>query len=612
MKRSLPLLILPILLLFGSSASAQDWQLVWADEFTNGISPDWVFETGTGSGGWGNAELQYYRRENATVQNGMLRITAREENFGGSAYTSARMKTQGTKSWKYGRVEARIAVPSSMGLWPAFWMLGDNISSVGWPSCGEIDIMEHVNDDSDIHGTIHWDANGTYANYGGSTTTNVPAFHVYSIEWDASAIRWYLDGNQYHEVSIANGANGTSEFHENFFILLNMAVGGQWPGYNIDNGALPATMQVDYVRVYQQGSNPPPSELAIPGKVEAESYSAMSGIETENTSDSGGGQNVGWIDAGDWMDYQVDVASAGTYQVNFRVASPADGGQLQLRSGNNILETINPPATGGWQNWTTVSANVKLNAGKQTIRLHATSGGFNLNWANFSLQVNPSFSQRIEAESYSAMSGVQTENTSDSGGGQNVGWIDAGDWMAYPVNIPSSGTYTIQYRVASPSDGGRIRLDRDAGAIVIGETGVPSTGGWQSWTTISQTVSLQAGAQTLGLYAVSGGFNLNWIHISSASGSEASPTTDKLTFLAETEKEDSFTLYPNPATDQLHFSSFGSFKGASMQIIDATGKKVYSGTLETQKIDVSFLSPGIYAIGLFKDGLRTHKRFIKE
>src|SRR5690606_7300358 len=127
---------------------------------------------------------------------------------------SAKLKTQGKRSFKYGRIEARISAPSSMGMWPAFWMLGSNINSVGWPACGEIDILEHVNTDSSIHGTIHWlDHNNTYANYGTSTPTNVTAYHVYAIEWTPTEIRWYIDGYQYHVANIYGGINGTHEFH---------------------------------------------------------------------------------------------------------------------------------------------------------------------------------------------------------------------------------------------------------------------------------------------------------------------------------------------------------------------------------------------------------------
>ena len=237
----------------GGTTNPDGWNLVWADEFTNDISADWVFETGRGDNGWGNRELQYYRQENAKVQNGELVITAKKENFGGAEYTSARLKTQGKKAFKYGKIEAKIAMPSAKGLWPAFWMLGSNITTVGWPSSGEIDIMEHINADPEVHGTIHWSsADGTYANYGGKTPADVTVAHVYGIEWDASAIKWFIDGKKFHEVNIADGVNGTDEFHEEFFLLLNMAVGGNWPGFEVDNAAFPANMYVDYVRVYQK------------------------------------------------------------------------------------------------------------------------------------------------------------------------------------------------------------------------------------------------------------------------------------------------------------------------------------------------------------------------
>jgi beta-glucanase (GH16 family) len=249
-------IIISLLLTFQSTLSySQNWQLVWSDEFSDSISSDWVFETGRGSNGWGNNELQYYRKENATVENGALVVTAKKESFNGASYTSARLKTQGLKSWKYGKIEAKISLPSFQGAWPAFWMLGDNISSVGWPSCGEIDIMEKVNTTNEIHGTIHWqDHNLQYANYGTGSGFNGIGYHIYTVEWDSQFIRWFIDRVQYHIVNIENGVNGTDEFHEKYFIVLNMAIGGNWPGFNVDDSALPAKMHIDYVRVYQEGS----------------------------------------------------------------------------------------------------------------------------------------------------------------------------------------------------------------------------------------------------------------------------------------------------------------------------------------------------------------------
>lgn len=224
--------------------------LVWSDEF-NGTSvntSNWTFETG--GGGWGNNEKEYYQAANATVANGNLVITAKKETVGSNLYTSARLKTAGKHEFTYGKIEARIKVPLGQGLWPAFWMLGANIGTVGWPQCGETDIMEHINTENKVYGTIHWYNNGN-ASYGGNTTTTPDSYHVYTIEWDSAAIRWYVDGVKYFEANILNSINGTDEFHKPFFILLNMAVGGNWPGQTIDDSKLPASMYVDYVRVYQ-------------------------------------------------------------------------------------------------------------------------------------------------------------------------------------------------------------------------------------------------------------------------------------------------------------------------------------------------------------------------
>lgn len=230
----------------------EGYSLVWNDEFDDGISSAWTFETGNGSSGWGNNELEYYLRDNASVSNGVLEITAKKESYEGYSYTSARMKTMGNKYWKYGKIEARIKLPSFTGSWPAFWMLGEKYSEVGWPNCGEIDIMEHVNTESKIHGTIHWYADA-YSSYSKETTVDdVTSYHVYSIEWDESSIKWYVDDVQYNEANIKDAVNGTEEFHENFFILLNFAIGGNWPGTTVDDSAFPATMYVDYVRVFQK------------------------------------------------------------------------------------------------------------------------------------------------------------------------------------------------------------------------------------------------------------------------------------------------------------------------------------------------------------------------
>ena len=474
-----------LILVFGCSpllAQNNGWQLVWQDEFTHGIGPDWVFETGTGSNGWGNNELQYYRRENASVENGNLVITARRENFGGRSYTSARLKTQGRKSWRYGKIEARIALPSFQGSWPAFWMLGESISSVGWPSCGEIDIMEHINRDPDIHGTIHWrDHNGQRAMYGQSTGTDVTQFHTYSIEWNDQNIQWFVDGRKYNEANIENGINGTHEFHENFFILLNMAIGGNWPGFVVDNNAFPAKMYVDYVRVYQQ---------------------------------NGGGGTA-------------------------------------------------------------------------------------------------PFTRQVEAETFFAQSGgMQLEPCSE--GGLNVGYIETADWMAFnAINFPSTGNYLIEYRVASAVNGARLSADLQAGTIRLGEVSIPNTGGWQNWVTVSHTAYVNAGTYNFGIFAQSGGWNINWWKITKLNASSARLSSKSFDARDNELKNEAYTIFPNPARDRLNVL-IKEGAAHNVLILNMKGQAVLRTEIHEGSVDISSLEKGHYLLQAHTDSEMIMHRFVKE
>jgi beta-glucanase (GH16 family) len=232
------------------STAPANYTLIWSDEF-NGTAIDaskWTMETGNLNV---NNEKEYYQAANATVTNGNLVITAKKESVGGQPYTSARMNTLNKFSAQYGRIEARIKLPLGAGLWPAFWMMGANINSVSWPNCGEIDIMEHVNADSTIYGTMHWNGGNGHVQYGLNTKTSAGDYHVYAVEWDAQSIRWYVDSTLYVTGNITNNVNNTGAFQLPFFILLNMAVAGDFPGQTVDETKLPANMYVDYVRVYK-------------------------------------------------------------------------------------------------------------------------------------------------------------------------------------------------------------------------------------------------------------------------------------------------------------------------------------------------------------------------
>jgi beta-glucanase (GH16 family) len=236
-------------------------KLVWSDEFDKGTRPDttkWAYNIGTGSNGWGNNEAQYYTSDstNARIENGNLVIEARKESRGGKNYTSARLLTQGKASWTYGRIEIRAKLPKGIGSWPAIWMLGDNFSTIGWPACGEIDIMEHVGKEQDM---VLWSTHSKLNNWSlGTQKTNKAtvdgvstAFHVYKIEWSKDYIQFFVDDKLYY--TSPNEGKGTDyyPFTAPQFLLLNLAVGGNLGGPTIDDAVFPYRMEVDYVRVYQ-------------------------------------------------------------------------------------------------------------------------------------------------------------------------------------------------------------------------------------------------------------------------------------------------------------------------------------------------------------------------
>jgi beta-glucanase (GH16 family) len=227
---------------------------VWSDEFNINGAPNsskWGYNLGTGDGGWGNNESQYYtnRSDNVIVSNGSLKIIAKKEDYRGSNYTSARLLTKGKFSFKYGKVEIRAKLPGGGGTWPALWMLGDNISSVGWPFCGEIDIMEYAGNRVDqITAALHYPGrSGGNPVVGNTTITNAETeFHVYSLDWREAHIKMYVDNQLF--LTVPNSTN--VPFNQNFFLIFNCAMGGSYGGA-IDPNFSSSTFEIDYVRVYK-------------------------------------------------------------------------------------------------------------------------------------------------------------------------------------------------------------------------------------------------------------------------------------------------------------------------------------------------------------------------
>jgi beta-glucanase (GH16 family) len=270
-----PIFLGAALLLFSCGGGAilqpappTSYKLVWNDEFSgpNGAPPDsskWTYDAG--GNGWGNNELEYYtnRTKNAQIQGGNLVITAQKETYTGSDgvarnYTSARLKTQGLFSQAYGRFEARIKIPAGQGMWPAFWMLGNDITSNGWPKCGEVDVMENIGKEpGTVHGSLHGpstvgptsDVTAPFSLPAGQNFSD--DFHLYAVEWEPGTIRLYVDTALYATSNSSQWpAGGAWVFDHPFFIILNVAVGGDWPGSPDGTTVFPQQMLVDYVRVY--------------------------------------------------------------------------------------------------------------------------------------------------------------------------------------------------------------------------------------------------------------------------------------------------------------------------------------------------------------------------
>lgn len=246
---------------FSSPLTYPGYTLVWSDEFTAGnLDPAiWNQEVGNGTGGWGNHELEYYTNslKNSFLSNGNLIIEARQESILGYNYSSARLTTQNKKSFKFGRIDIRAKLPVAKGMWPALWMLGTNITSVGWPTCGEIDIMELVGSaPSNVKATMHWkDGTGNHTSKGADYTLSSgnfsQEFHVFSMVWEKDSIKCYVDDHLTTTVTSTDAGADNYPFNADQFFIFNVATGGDWPGPPDGSTPFPQRMFVDYVRVFQ-------------------------------------------------------------------------------------------------------------------------------------------------------------------------------------------------------------------------------------------------------------------------------------------------------------------------------------------------------------------------
>jgi hypothetical protein len=434
------------------------WSLVWSDDFTGAnntlpSSANWIIDTGTsypgGPANWGTGEIQTYTNSTANLrQDGAGNLVITPIRAANGSWTSARIETVRTNfkpaAGRILRIEGRIQMPNvtgnaALGYWPAFWALGSPYRGnyQNWPSIGEFDIMENVNGINSVWAVLHCGVNpggpcnetnglGTSRACPGSSCQS--AFHTYRFEWDntntsAQQFRWYVDGQQYHTINqtqfdATTWSNMTS--HAGYFILLNVAMGGGFPN-GVSGQATPVAatasgvpMLVDYVAVWQNGGGTTPTTTTRPpttttrpptsqppggqsayGTIQAESYAQQNGVQVEATTDTGGGQNIGWLANGDWAMYpNVAFGSTPARTFRARVASGAGGGVsglIQVRLGSPTAAVVAEFAignTGGWQAWRTVPGNAGGITGTHNVYLTFTSGQpadfVNVNWFTFS------------------------------------------------------------------------------------------------------------------------------------------------------------------------------------------------------------------------------------
>ena len=583
-----------------AAASAQDWQLVWSDEFDVDGAPDaskWTFETG--GHGWGNNELQHYtgRLDNARVEDGVLVIEAKKEDYQGNAYTSARLNS--AASWTYGRYEVRAQLPAGRGTWPAIWMLysTNGYGNGSWPDNGEIDIMEHVGYQPNVvHSTVHTKAfnHAIGTQRGASTTvpTATTAFHEYAVEWEPNEIRGYVDDELYFTFENRDGYSWEQwPFDRDFHLLLNVAVGGDWGGsQGVDDSVFPQAMRVDYVRVYQEANAAPQVELDdLGGTVEAGSTVTLAA----SASDPGGVEAVtfyqgdGVLGTDAEAPYTLDVAGVadGCYELT---AGAADAAGYVGRSEPVALTVGEGCPDGATWPYLLRPAAIPGTIEAEYYDLGGAGAAYrDLTPENSGGAIRPD-------------EGVDVRASADTGGGADVTDLTAREWLVYTVDVAQAGSYRFIGRTASVT-GGELRLSLD-GEDLFGDIRVdPSGGATEYRNTLLGTTDLPAGRHVLRLDARSAGVSLNWLQASylGATASEAGP-----------DGRLGLRVGPNPAAGRaaaaLDLPGAGPIR---LSIVDAMGRTVRVAAERglpagehVVEVDLDGLAAGTYVVRLEAEG----------
>lgn len=602
-------LFLAAVLALAGAAHAQDWQLVWADEFDAAGAPDpsrWAYDIG--GGGWGNEERQFYtdRPENVRVEDGALVIEAREESFGGSPYTSARLVTRGRASWQYGRFEARIQMPEGQGIWPAFWMLATDSPYGEWPASGEIDIMEMLgNDTQRVYGTIHYGGRELGRQFTGqefdlAAGSFSDAYHTFAVEWEPTEIRWYVDGELYQTRTAwsSGAAVYPAPFDQPFHLLLNVAVGGIWPGYPDASTQFPQRMLVDYVRVYRDASAYPEVSFTAPETANAGGAVAVSatashpdGIDRVEFLHHGGVLATDSEAPYEWAVSGPGV-SAGCYTLSARAVTTrgytSESEPVEVTVGDGCPPGSSSPFLIAPQRVPGVVEAEFFDLGGPGVAYRDLGVG------------NSVGSIRLDED-------VDIGPARDAGAGYEIEAIFGREWVGYTVDVQEAGTYRITARTSSVQ-GGRMRLAVD-GEDLFGDVDVDVTNSSIRYAnTLLGDAELSSGRHTVRVDMRSGGFTLNSlrftrVNTTAAEGPASSGALD-------------LQVGPNPARSRALLTyRVGTPGTVRVVVVDATGREVHRATEEapapgsrTHALDLGELAPGTYvALVSTPDGTQSRR-----
>jgi beta-glucanase (GH16 family) len=681
-RKKLIISLTALILLFSGNLKSfsQCYELVWSDEFNYTGFPDskiWNMEVGNNGGA--NNEKEWYTQndsDNCYVDSGRMFIRALKENMGGQAYTSARINTKGKVNFMYGKVEARLKLPYGKGIWPAFWLLGANISQVSWPKCGEMDIMEMIGgtgaNDRTTYGTNHWaNAAGTHAYQGGSKLLSsgkfADAYHIFSYIWDKSKAYWYLDGVLFYSMNITSAE--MSEFHQNYFIILNLAVGGDWPGNPDGTTVFPQRFEVDYVRVYKLAD-----PLEMQGKDSVVAYEkslkynlkAIEGRTFQWTVPEG----ATFLSRADSNAVVVDwgcstgevactvVAPCTTYifKKNVKVIDPViEGPVFYNKTAGNLFFSVPVMKETEYQ-WT-IPADAAFIAGETSnaaevtwgtipgivgLSLSNTCSSWDLSKKIYTYGKYPypdpetpfSIPGTINSTNYDfGGEGVSYHDTGPGNSGTTgpredervdtetqplfpvVINVSAGEWLEYTIAVPESGYYRVDLKIATANTSvmGPVRI------LVNGEARttdiqVITTGSWTTYKTISQRLLYLNQTDTImRIQAVGGGFYLGPITLSHDNSlGVKDPNVDK----------GQIEIYPNPVKGILSVNLQLSKPGeVNIRVLDITGKLVfsvvsrcsYAGEQQiTLSDEIKNLRSGMYLIEIGTPDQKYYSKFLKD